>query len=264
MLGLRFINHPDLSKEIRVMSLPSSSVDSLTEATRGRETFSRHGNAKGAAGYIDEAALPESSFLGVPGESESFSPPENGFGKIIIGAAWDPLILPDTSFFGRLLKLKKQHDIDVDLGCFYELQNGTRGILQAFGDEYGNVDTPPYIALSGDERTGEAEGDDEFLTINGTKWPDIKRMIIYVYIYQGAPHWGVIKPRLVVTIPDHPKMVISPQAHNETMNVCAIAGLTNHRNGIRLENFTEYFPGHAEMDRAFGFGLQWDDGQKGR
>lgn len=46
------------------------------------------------------------------------------------------------------------------------------------------------------------------------------------------------------------------------LNVCVIAGLENVRNGIKLSHYTEYYPGHAEMDRAFGYGLQWDDGEK--
>ena len=57
-------------------------------------------------------------------------------------------------------------------------------------------------------------------------------------------------------------MIVTPDAHMDELAVCAIAMMENVRGGIRLTNHTEYFPGHNEMDRAFGFGLQWADGQK--
>ena len=57
-------------------------------------------------------------------------------------------------------------------------------------------------------------------------------------------------------------MVVVPDVHKDELAVCAITMIENVRNGIKLTNHTEYFPGHAEMDRAFGFGLEWDEGKK--
>jgi tellurite resistance protein TerA len=57
-------------------------------------------------------------------------------------------------------------------------------------------------------------------------------------------------------------MVVTIGSHHKNLGICAIAGLENVRNGIKLTNHTEYFPGHAEMDRAFGYGLEWDNGTK--
>jgi tellurite resistance protein TerA len=126
----------------------------------------------------------------------------------------------------------------------------------------GNLEQAPYIALSGDERTGKTEGLDEFIMINGQKWPEIKRILVYVYIYNGNAVWEVLKPQIQLHLPGQKPMVVTLTNENKTLPLCAIAGLENVRNGIRFTNYTEYFPGHAEMDRAFGFGLEWTGGHK--
>ena len=57
-------------------------------------------------------------------------------------------------------------------------------------------------------------------------------------------------------------MIVTPSTHHSELEICAIAEIENIRNGMKLTNHSEYFPGHAEMDRAFGYGLEWDDGEK--
>lgn len=234
----------------------------MAEASRSRARFSGHGNSKGAAGVRSEDENGESELLSGPGETAIINPQEGGFGKIKIGAAWDNILVQQSGFLGKLLKKTMHKGVDLDLGCLYEMHDGQRGAVQAFGDLYGNYDAPPYIALSGDERTGDAEGDDEYIIVNGSHWPDIKRLLVYVYIYEGAPDWRSIKPQIHVDVPGEVPLIVKPQMERSELNVCAIAGLENIRNGIKLSHYTEYYPGHAEMDRAFGFGLQWDDGEK--
>jgi len=38
--------------------------------------------------------------------------------------------------------------------------------------------------------------------------------------------------------------------------------IENLDGGVRLTNHSEYFSSQPAMDRAFGFGLAWEDGQK--
>ena len=152
------------------------SLNSLTEATRGRAKFSGHGKSLGAAGYIDpnDQSI-NADFLGRRSDTLSITPPPEGFGDIRIGAAWDNQMRPDTSFLGKLFKKNKAADIDLDLGILYELKNGQRGAIQAFGGLMGSYNEPPFLSLSGDERTGNAEGDDEYVHLNGKRWPDFPR-----------------------------------------------------------------------------------------
>lgn len=241
----------------------ASSQSSIENANRSRVNFSGHGSAKGAAGYVDpnDQSL-NIDFLGRRGDSLSINPPAEGFADVRIAAAWDNQLVPDTSFLGKLLKKSKPADIDLDLGILYELYDGTKGAIQAFGETMGSYNTPPYLSLSGDERAGNKEGDDEFIHLNGKEWPKFKRLLIYVYIYRGAMDWAQVKPQIHLRIPGQKQMVVTLSSHHKGLGLCAIAGIENVRNGMIVTNHTEYFPGHAEMDRAFGFGVEWTGGEK--
>ncbi len=242
--------------------MSDGSQEALKNATTSRANFSGRGRSKGAAGYVNPSDVTGNyDFVKRSGDAQSISPPEGGFTKIKVGAAWDNVYIEDSKLFG-LVKTKKKANIDLDLGCLYELHDGTRGAIQAFGDLYGYLKKAPYIRLSGDERTGDSEGDDEFMIINGKKWSDIKRILVYVYIYEGALDWAQAKPQIQIRVPNEHPIVVTLSAHMKELGLCVIAELENVRNGIVVTNYTEYFPGHDEMDRAYGFGLEWDDGEK--
>ncbi len=245
------------------MKPPKTSADSLAEASRYRADFSGHGHALGAAGYRMESDHPENCvFLNEPGSSIAVNAGPEGFESLFIGLAWDNVPEPEAGFFQKVLKKVRKQGVDLDLGCLYELQDGTRGAIQAFGEKFGSLEASPYIALSGDERTGEAQGQDEYLTIQGLHWDKIRRLLVYLYIYEGAPRWSVIKPQIILDVPGEEDLIVTLKAHQDSLALCAVGGLENIRGGIKLTNYTEYFPGHAEMDRAFGFGLEWGEGQK--
>ncbi len=254
------MSHDTQSKPLSV----DGSQGSLAEANRGRAKFSGHRGSLGAAGYIDPNDQNQNvDFLGQRGDTLSVTPEIDGFGNVRFAAAWDNQTQEDTSFFGKLFKRSKKIDIDLDLGLLYELNTGERGAIQAFGDMLGSYNNPPYLSLSGDERTGNAEGDDEYIHLNGAKWNEIKRVLIYVYIYRGALDWGSVRPQIHIRIPGQKPMIVTLSSHHKGLGLCAIAGIENIRGGMKITNYTEYFPGHAEMDRAFGFGIEWTEGYKG-
>lgn len=241
------------------------SANSMIEATRSRVKFSGHGRSKGAAGYKVDNQDGSCEFLSASGQTAIINPHEGGFDTIEIGAAWDMMeVTQEQTLIDKLLKRTrtKLQDVDLDLGCLYEMQDGTRGALQAFGGLHGTFDQPPFMKLSRDEREGDEEGFDEHIKINGAHWPEIKRLLIYVYIYGGAPHWASARPQIQIQVPNETPMIVTPAVHKSELAVCVIGSLNNIRNGIKLENFTEYYPGHAEMDRAFGWGLEWEGGTK--
>lgn len=241
-----------------------NSQHSISEADRDRAVKSRHGGA-GAAGYISKHDEDQASaFLTDPGETAIVNPPAGGLPDFEIGIAWDNVAVEsEDNFFKRFFKKKVMRlGVDLDLGCLYELKDGTRGGMQAFGEVHGALKEPPYIFLTGDERRGDLAGLDERIYVNGAHWNDIDRIMIYVYIYGGAKNWASVKPQIQVRVPGEQPMVVTLNARKTQMSVCAVAGLENVRGGIKLTSYLEYFPGHAEMDRAFGFGLGWENGQK--
>ncbi len=243
----------------------NASANAMIEATRSRASFSGHGTALGAGGYRnrDENDYGDTcEFLDDPGESIAINPGEDGLQSILIGVTWENIKAQKAGLFSGLLKKTTHVGVDLDVGCLYELKDGTRGAIQAFGEKFGNFEESPYIALSGDDRTGNKEGYDEFILVNGDHWNKIKRILIYIYIYEGAPSWSDIKPQIIVDVPGEQDLIVTLGAHNDALSLCAVGELENARGGIKLTNQTEYFPGHEEMDRAFGFGLEWGDGKK--
>ncbi len=241
------------------------SMASLLEANRDRAVQSTHGGL-GAAGYISQHDSDQPGhFLTQPGEIAVVNLPQSGIlPNFDIGVAWDNVAVEDET--GLLKKFIKknivQAGVDIDLGCLYQLKNGARGGLQAFGEAHGALEAEPFIFLSGDERTGDRAGPDETLKVNGAHWNDIERILIYVYIYDGARDWSSVRPQIQVRVPGEQPMVVTLNTRKEEMCVCALAGLENVRGGVKMTSYLEYFPGHAEMDRAFGFGLTWETGSK--
>ncbi len=244
------------------MSRTTLSSDSIEEATRNRARFSGHGRALGAAGHRAEGDGKPGAFLSSPGDSIVVTSQSHGFGDIVIGAAWDNTRLKRAGFLQKIMLLAGRKGVDIDLGCLYELADGRRGAVQAFGNLSGSYEASPFIFLPRDEQTGARAGFDENLRINGAHWNQIKRVLVYVYIYGGAPHWESVRPQIHVTVPGEDPLIVTPAVSREELPICAVASLENVSGAIKLANHSEYFHGHAGMDRAFGFGLEWDDGEK--
>lgn len=237
---------------------------SIEEANRDRAVRSRYGGL-GAAGYISEKDSSQASaFLSRPGETAIVNPPEGGLQDFQIAVAWDNIEVEEAKgLIDRFFKKKVlKKGVDLDLGCLYRKKNGLRGGLQAFGEQHGALNESPFIALSSDERTGDREGPDETILINGAHWDEFERVLLYVYIYKGAENWEAVRPQVQVKVPGEQPMVVTLNASKTEMAVCAVAMLENVRGGIKLTSCLEYFPGHQSMDRAFGFGLEWEAGSK--
>ena len=242
---------------------PEGSQASLAEANRDRAVKSTYGGL-GAAGYISaEDAAQAGAFLSRPGEVAVINPPAGGLPDFQIAVAWDNVAIEKGGVLGKIIKKKVlKKGVDLDLGCLYRLKNGLRGGLQAFGKQHGTLEGPPFIALSKDERTGDRNGIDELILVNGAHWADIERILVYVYIYDGARNWQAVRPQIQVRVPGEQPMIVTLNTSKAEMAVCAVATIENIRGGIKLTSCLEYFPGHSEMDRAFGFGLEWEAGSK--
>ncbi len=238
-----------------------ASQSALLDAERDRARKSTHGGL-GAGGYVQDSAG-SSGFLAHPGEIAVIDVPAGGLPNFEIAVAWDNVAAQaEHNLLKKLVKKSTHAGIDLDLGCLYKLKNAARGGLQAFGNVHGSLETEPYIALSADERTGDREGPDETIWLNGAHWSDMEQVLIYVYIYDGAKNWASVRPQVQVRVPGLPPVVVTLATSRNELPVCAVASIDNVRGGIKLTSHLEYFPGHAEMDRAFGFGLEWESGSK--
>lgn len=195
----------------------------------------------------------------VKGQAFDLSNQNAGFGAIHVNLEWS-----EPKPVGFLEKVKSAigfgKGIDLDLGCLYELTDGTRGVIQAFGEVFGNYNEAPYLHLKGDDRTGVTTGEDIYL--NGDKWDNIRRVVFYAYIYEGVACWSNTDAILTVFMKDQDPLDVRLQEYEDGLPVCALVKFENVRGQIQVTNLNEYFPGHAEMERAFGFGLNWEEGSK--
>ncbi len=190
------------------------------------------------------------------GETHIISTDQANFGLIRALLTWTrpPGVPRANGVLGRILP-KRQPKVDLDIGCLYELNDGTRGCLQALGNLYGALEKSPFIKLSCDDTTGGTKG--EALTINAHDWSQFKRIIIYAYLYDGVVAWDYVDATVTLRIPQQPVFKITPTSYEYGHGMCAIVELSNDDNALVIKNLTEYYPGHSEMDYAHGFGLRW-------
>ena len=183
-------------------------------------------------------------------------------GRININLNWNQQSAQNAGGLFSSLFGSKSKGIDLDLGCLFELKNGDIGCVQALGNAFGSYNNPPYIELDGDDRTG-AVSNGENLRINGDFVADIKRIVVYTFIYEGVTNW--VKADGVVTLSygDGQDIVVRLDEHRNNMNMCAIAMIENVNNEtFKVKRLVEYFDGHQSLDRAYNWGLHWTAGSK--
>lgn len=194
----------------------------------------------------------------------NLSKSNQGFGEIKVNLNWHQQATTSTNqeggFFKKLLNQGQNKGIDLDLGCLYEMQDGTKSVVQALGNTFGNFQNFPYIQLSADDRTG-AISDGEWLRINGQHWSQIRRVVIFAFIYEGIPNWAATDGVVTIYVPDQPPIEIG-LTEGQPYAMCGIVELTNQGGGIQVQRHVRYVQGHRELDQAFGFGLRWKAGSK--
>ena len=162
-------------------------------------------------------------------------------------------------FFGALFG---SSGIDLDLGCLYELKDGRKGAVQALGNAFGSLDRPPYVSLDGDDRTG-AVAAGENLRINGNQIANIKRILVYTFIYEGVANWKQADATVTIKYPGAEDLVVKMDSYNSTNIMCGLALLENvNDETFSVEKIVQFYPGHEALDRAFQWGLNWKAGRK--
>ncbi|MFB9276558.1 TerD family protein [Cohnella cellulosilytica] len=157
---------------------------------------------------------------------------------------------------------KAASGIDLDLGCLFELKDGTKGGVQALGNAFGDYQRPPYVSLDGDDRTGALEGG-ENLRINGAKVAEIERIVIFAFIYSGVANWSQADGVVTVKYPGGPDIVVRMDEYNSNKRLCAIAMIRNvNDQTFSVERLVQFFDDQQKLDVAFNWGLRWTRGSK--
>jgi tellurite resistance protein TerA len=185
--------------------------------------------------------------------SISLEKTSEGFGEIKVNLNWNKG--KGGGFFSR------NNAIDLDVGCLYELQDGSKGVVQALGNSFGELNYDPYIQLMGDDRTG-AVSDGEWLHINGKHWGDIRRVLVFAFIYEGAPNWRETDGVVTIYVPGQPPIEVRLNEEGGRLGMCAIALLENENGGVKVSRRVDFHKGHSVMDKAYGWGMRWAAGSK--
>jgi tellurite resistance protein TerA len=185
------------------------------------------------------------------------------FGEIVINLNWSRPATSKASGLGNLFGRNKSGSggVDLDLGCMLEHRDGLKGVVQALGNTFGSLREPPFVQLMGDDRTGDSTAG-EFLHINGDQWSQFKRVLIFAFIYEGAPNLAAAEGVVTIKMPGQPELEARMDSHDSSKGMCAIAMLENDGNSIRASKLVEYFSDHEQMDKQYGFGFRWKAGSK--
>ncbi|WUI01831.1 TerD domain-containing protein [Spirillospora sp. NBC_00431] len=164
---------------------------------------------------------------------------------------------------GRLGKRRRGVDLDLDLCCLWELQDGRKGIIHALGD-MGALERAPFIKLDKDDRTG-AIAAGENLHINLDHTADFKRILVFAEIYDGADDFRGLDA--IATL-----FPVGAPPIDMRMNDCvdasrdAVLALIENVNGelvVRREGRFILPPpgrprwGKMSVDQAYGWNLEW-------
>lgn len=157
---------------------------------------------------------------------------------------------------------KRNKGIDLDLAAMYELADGTKGIVQALGNSFGSLDRAPFIFLDGDDRSGTSQGG-ENLFINLGQVNAFRRILIFAYIYEGAPNWSAANGLVTLFPTNGPQVEVALDSADDRSISCAVAMLTNVNGEMQVSREVRYIQGaQRDVDAAYGFGMRWTAGRK--
>ncbi|WP_207229069.1 TerD family protein [Streptomyces sp. BK022] len=158
-------------------------------------------------------------------------------------------------------------DLDLDLCALYELSDGRKGVVQALGNAYGALERPPYIHLDGDDRTGAA-ADGENLTISLDHKAQLRQVLVFVTIYEGASSFADLHATVTLR-PQHGAPIdFSLDECTVPSTVCALALITDAGGDLVVRREARYLvpergvSPQRTVDRAYGWGMNWTPGRK--
>ncbi|GEB50272.1 MULTISPECIES: TerD family protein [Streptomyces] len=152
-------------------------------------------------------------------------------------------------------------NVDLDLACLYELADGSKGVVQPLGNFLGDMNAPPYVKLSGDDRFGSPSG--ETIYVNLDHKDEIKRLLFFVYIYDGTPAFDRTHAILSLFPSNGPRVEVGLDERAPQARSCAVLLMENIKGELRVRREVRYVYGfQAELDRLYGWGLQWGRGYK--
>ncbi|MFC7308563.1 Tellurium resistance [Streptomyces monticola] len=154
-------------------------------------------------------------------------------------------------------------NVDLDIGCLYELVDGAKGVVQPLGSFFGDLNGPPFVKLSGDDRFGSPSG--ETIYVNLDHRESIKRLLVFVYIYDQTPAFDRTHAKVTLYPSNGPRIEIDLDERAPQARSCAVISIENVKGELVVHREVKFVYGfQAELDRLYGWGLQWGRGYKAK
>jgi tellurium resistance protein TerD len=117
----------------------------------------------------------------VKGQKIDLTKGNAGLSKLVVGLGWDPAVITKKGLFGT----KKQSvDIDCDASAILLNENGKLVKKENLICFYNKTSPCNSVVHSGDNLTGEGDGDDEQIFVELAKVPaDVHKILMAVNIY---------------------------------------------------------------------------------
>jgi tellurite resistance protein TerA len=155
--------------------------------------------------------------------------------------------------------------IDLDLGCLYEFTDGSKGVVQALGNAFSASPsgvTEPVIRLDGDDRSGSNTAG-ENLFINLAYASQIRRIMVFAFIYEGVPNWAAANGVVTLYPATGPEVEVRLDESRDGSRICGIAMLESSGGDLVVRREVNYLNGgQRALDEAYGWGMRWAAGRK--
>lgn len=183
-------------------------------------------------------------------------------GNMRVNLNWSQGAAPKKTGFLAKLAGSGSGAVDLDLGCLYELADGSKGVVQALGNSFGALNTAPFIMLDGDDRSGSNTGG-ENMHINLSDPSVFRRILIFAMIYDGAPNWAAVDGVVTLEPTTGPHVEVRLDSASNQARICAIAFIQSSGQGVSVTREVQYINGsQSDLDRAYSWGMQWSAGRK--
>jgi tellurite resistance protein TerA len=165
---------------------------------------------------------------------------------------------------GGLFK-RTARSLDLDLGCLYEFTDGSKGVVQALGKSFSarprgaNEDV---IWLDGDDRSGtNAAGENLFVNLAHAN--QIKRIMVFALIYEGAANWAAADGVVTLYPANGPEVEVRLDETRDGARICGVAMLESSGGDLSVRREVKYLNGGQRvLDETYGWGMNWTAGRK--
>jgi tellurite resistance protein TerA len=148
---------------------------------------------------------------------------------------------------------------DLDLGCMLRMANGGKDVIQPLGGNFGSRNSPPFIHLDKDDRTGAASDGENLYILR----PDlIDRVMVFAFIYDGVANFSQVNGRLRIRDQAGNEILVPLNNPEGSRTFCSICLIENRGDRVEVIKEERYFSGHREADQHYGFGFEWTKGHK--